>query len=381
MSDGSRSALMLSGSLGMGHDVMAEACALSLRRRGWTTETMDSLRLMGNAAGGWGEKVFRGLLGIPGMYDAFHFEQLRTGGRLARLAEAASNKYAVPALERELQRRPAKLVVSVFATGAGAVSRLKAQHPGLVSAVFCTDVNPHRLWVHDNTDLYLVTSETARGFVRRFHPGAEVAVVPAPVRPAFYAAPTQAAAREALELPADEPCVLLMAGAWGLGPLVELARTIAANGVHVVVVAGRNASLEAALRTAASAEPRLHPFGFTDRIPELMAASDVVITSSGDTCSEARVIGRRLLLLDVVPGHGRENLQHELERGDADVAPASPEGLLTALLASLARTSAPTRRVAQTAQAWEAGFEQALRTVGLAGSPALPTQAVPVPGS
>ena len=27
--------------------------------------------------------------------------------------------------------------------------------------------------------------------------------------------------------------------------------------------------------------------------------------------------GRDLLLLDVIAGHGRENLQHELERGDA----------------------------------------------------------------
>ena len=58
-------------------------------------------------------------------------------------------------------------------------------------------------------------------------------------------------------------------------------------------------------------------FGFTDRIPELMAAADLVITSSGDTCAEARAVGRPLLLLDLVPGHGRDNLQHELELGDA----------------------------------------------------------------
>ena len=51
-----------------------------------------------------------------------------------------------------------------------------------------------------------------------------------------------------------------------------------------------------------------------------MAASDLVITSSGDTCTEARTVGRPLLLLDVVQGHGRDNLQHELELGDAAVS-------------------------------------------------------------
>jgi len=91
-----RQALLLSGSLGLGHDVMAEACAVSLRQRGWATETMDSLRLMGDAAGGMGERTFKALLAIPGLYDAFHFDQLRPGGRLSRLAENASSKYAVP---------------------------------------------------------------------------------------------------------------------------------------------------------------------------------------------------------------------------------------------------------------------------------------------
>jgi UDP-N-acetylglucosamine:LPS N-acetylglucosamine transferase len=351
----------------MGHDVMAEACTVSLERRGWNTATMNSLKLMGKAAGGLGEKAFRALLGIPGAYDAFHFEQLRRGGRLARFADTASSRYAVPALHAELDARPASLLISVFATGAGAASRVKTGRPGMLTATFCTDVNPHRLWVYDNTDLYLVTSATARGFVRRFHPEAEVAVVPTPVRPAFYAAPTQREARAELGLPEEGPCVLLMAGGWGIGPLVELAEAVARAGIHTLVVAGRNAALEETLSAAALRTDRLRPFGFTDRIPLLMAASDVVITSSGDTCSEARVIGRHLLLLDIVPGHGRENLQHELERGAADVAPATPEGLLRSLIACLERVSPPAGAVAQPAQAWENAFEAALGRLGVAG--------------
>jgi hypothetical protein len=36
----------------MGHDVVAEACALSLESRGWETETVDSLQLLGKGAAG-----------------------------------------------------------------------------------------------------------------------------------------------------------------------------------------------------------------------------------------------------------------------------------------------------------------------------------------
>lgn len=359
-------ALLVSGSIGMGHDVMAEACAASLENRGWTTETVDSIRLLGEHSGGVGERVFRAMLAVPGVYDAFHFEQLRPGGRLAMLAERESSRRIVPALDAQLRKRPTDLLVSIFATAAGAAHRLKPSHPGLRTAVFCTDVCPHRIWVHESTDLYLVTSETARGFVRRFHPRAEVAVVPAPARPPFYTPPTQADARRELGIDRNGRCVLLMAGSWGIGPLREIATGLAAAGIYVIAVAGRNAVLEASLRDAATANPHIVPLGFTDQVPTLMAASDLVITTSGDTCTEARVIGRHLLLLDVVPGHGRENLQHELERGDADVAPGDPDGLLRAALACLDRIQPPTRPAVITPDGWERAFEKALASIGIA---------------
>lgn len=358
-------ALLLSGSLGMGHDVMAEACSVSLHRRGWATDTMNSLALMGGSAGQWGERVFRGLLSVPGIYDAFHFEQLRTGGRLAHLAERSSSRYAVPALKAELEQRPAELVVSVFATGAAAASQVKADAmPGLQTVTFCTDVNPHSLWVHPNTDLYLVTSRTAMAFVRRFHPEADVQVVPAPVRPPFYAAPSQVQARERLALPADGPCVLLMAGAWALGPLVDIATALAAAGIATLAVAGRNRATELALREAARTHALITPFGFTDEVATLMAAADIVITTSGDTCSEARVVGRHIVLLDTVPGHGRENLQHELERGDADVVPMEPLALVRGVRASLDRLTERPHRPVATIEDWDRGFDTALVRLG-----------------
>jgi len=158
--------------------------------------------------------------------------------------------------------------------------------------------------------------------------------------------------------------VLLMAGSWGIKQLASLAGELADAGVYTLAVAGRNATVAAALRRTRS--ERLIPFGFTERIPTLMAAADVVITSSGDTCSEARVIGRQLLLLDVVPGHGRENLQQELERGSADVAPAEPARFRRSVLACLDQVKPPTARVAQTPAAWERAFEAALVEIGLA---------------
>jgi UDP-N-acetylglucosamine:LPS N-acetylglucosamine transferase len=360
-----RHALLLSGSLGMGHDVMAEACADSLRSRGWGTRTADSLRMMGGRAGSAGQNVFRGLVALPGVYDAYHFSQLRTGGRLASATDAAASRFLVPRLRDELEQERADLVVSVFATGASAASRVKPQFPGLVTAVFCTDVCPHRLWVHENTDLYMVTSATAARYVRRFDPCGRIAVVPTPVRGQFYDAPTQEDARAELGIPVWDRCVLLMSGSWGLGPLVDCAKALAEAGVWVIAVAGRNEKLAGQLRSLARSVPRIVPVGFATNVPTLMSAADLVVTSSGDTCSEARVIGRDLLLLDVIPGHGRDNLQHELERGRAEVSAVDARPLVRNALACLDRVKPPSVRVEGTPQAWERAFSVALGEVGL----------------
>ena len=95
-----------------------------------------------------------------------------------------------------------------------------------------------------------------------------------------------------------------------------------------------------------------------------MAASDVVVTSSGDTCREARVIGRRMVLLDVVPGHGRENLMHELELGDAAVClptPASVVGNVRRFLDDRGWEPA-----ARTTTGWGHDFIDALEAAGIA---------------
>lgn len=364
-----RQALLLSGALGLGHEVTAQVCAASLEARGWSTRTLDSMQLLGNRGAGAGEKVFRSMFSVPGLYDAFHFAALRPGSRLALLADAGARRQMVPRLAGHLDAHPAELVISVFATGASVTSALAGRYPGLTHVVFCRDVTPHRLWVHPNVDLYLVTSPVAESAVRRFQPRAAVRIVPSPVRAAFYDPPARPEARARLGIPGHAPCVLLMSGGWGLGPVAEAAAALGDAGVQVLAVAGRNPALEAALRAVQERQPRVRAFGFTDRVAELMAAADLVVTSPGDTCTEARAVGRPLLILDIVPGHGRDNLQHELELGNARVTSAGSEDVVASTLAALAAFPASGARAARPVAAgprqWEEAFSAALVSAGL----------------
>ena len=360
-----KAAVLLTGSLGLGHEMMARGCADLLELSGWRTRRLDSMSLLGRRSGRASERLFGRLVAVPGLYDGLHFAHLRTGSRLADLMDRAASARLVPSLRAELERRPADLVLSVFATGASAAAKLKAELPGLRTVVLCTDVAVHRMWVSEGTDLFLVTSAAAAASVRRYLPRAPVSIVPPPVRPAFYAAPSRQQARAALRVPAEDFCVLVIDSGWGFGPLVESVSALADAGVHVLAVAGRDRRIEQRLRVLAAGTPRVTPFGYTDRVPELMAAADVVVALPGaTTCSEARVVGRQLLLLDLMPGHGRDNLLHELELGAAHACVATPRGITAGALA-LRDEGIRSAVRAGPAPSWEPAFVAAMQRIGL----------------
>ena len=368
-----KQAVILSGSLGLGHDVISEVVAESLTHLGWESRTLDCMGLLGRRAGRAGDWVFRRLTAMPGVYDGLHFAHFRPGTRLAAAMDRAATSRLVPALDAELRRRPADLVIAVFATGASAAARLSGGAPGPRTAVLCTDAVPHSLWVREGIDLFLVTSPAAAASVRRYVPHARACVVPPPVRPAFYRPLSQAVARRSLGVPADARCALLMGGGWGLGPLEAAAGALAAAGVHVLAVAGRNRRLAGRLEALASGAPRVHAFGFTERIVELMIACDVVVTLPGaTTCGEARAVGRRLVLLDAMPGHGRENLQHELELGGADACNARPKDLTASVLAALDRARRPGPDGRRPAGEWDRAFAAALASIDVEATAPLP---------
>lgn len=386
-------AVILSGSIGKGHDSVAEACRAALDGAGLPADVLDCMGMLGGWGARAGAAVFRRLIAFPALYDGLHFSHLRNGTAVSRALEQASMRQVLPALrDRLAEAGPSPLVVSVFPTGVSATARLKSEHPGITAVTVCTDACAHRLWVADGTDLYLVRSSLAAATVRRYAPEAPVAEVAPPVRAPFYDAPSMRDARDALGVPQGATCVLLMAGGWGLGPLAESARALADAGLWVLAVAGMNEELHRRLEAVAADRPRVRAFGMTDRVPELMAATDCVVTSAGQTCNEARVVGRRLVVLDVVPGHGRENTLHELELGAALACSPDPDAVVAAVRVMVDEQPALAPWPVHSEAEWEHAFFGALASAGIhphAGRPtsgpedatagARATRAFPVP--
>ncbi|HXA53628.1 MAG TPA: glycosyltransferase, partial [Solirubrobacteraceae bacterium] len=73
-------------------------------------------------------------------------------------------------------------------------------------------------------------------------------------------------------------------------------------------LAGRNEQLQKRLQTTFAREPRVHVYGFTDAMPQLLAAADALVHSTGGvTCLEAKATGTPVVSYGLPVGHARLN--------------------------------------------------------------------------
>jgi UDP-N-acetylglucosamine:LPS N-acetylglucosamine transferase len=202
-----------------------------------------------------------------------------------------------------------------------------------------TDLGVHPLWSHRGIDLHLVMHDAAVPSVEKVAGRGSAAVVAPIVAREFGSEVERSAARLALGFPVGRPLVLVSGGGWGVGSLERVAEAaLAVDGSTVVCLVGRNELLRRRLERDFAGEERLHVVAFTTRMPEYLAAADVLVDSSvGVTCLEALRAGCAVVACGAPPGHSRDNARALARLGLAVVARA-PEELPETLSTILAAT-------------------------------------------
>lgn len=245
---------------------------------------------------------------------------------------------------RELLRAVAverpDVVVSTYPGVTEVLGRLRAA--GRLDVPLCsaiTDIAALRFWAHPGVDLHLVTHEESIEEVRSIAPRSRVVWARGMTAPDFEHPFDQAEARRALELPPDGGIVLVSGGGWGVGDVDgAIAAALGTPGVGtVLVLCGRNDELRERIAQRHGADARVRGLGFTTRMPELMAAADVLVHSTaGLTVLEAWIRGCRPISYGWGIAHIRANNVAFARHGIADVvtdARALPAAIERALAA------------------------------------------------
>jgi 1,2-diacylglycerol 3-beta-galactosyltransferase len=178
-------------------------------------------------------------------------------------------------------------------------------------------VTVHPAWCCREVDRCLVSTEAARQHAIRLRmPPGRVEVVGQPVHLDFAAnLGKKSDVRRRLGIDVDRPCVLIVGGGDGVGPIFEIARTIAIRvpDAQLAIVAGRNPMLRQRL-AGVTWEIPTRVYGFVDNMPELMSASDLLVTKAGPgTLAEAFIAGLPVIISSYIPGQEVGNVRYVLE--------------------------------------------------------------------
>jgi UDP-glucose 4-epimerase len=185
-----------------------------------------------------------------------------------------------------------------------------------------TDLAGLHFWAHPGIDRHFVTHPESIEEVERIAGEGSVIWAKPPTSTGFLAARSRAEARKALSLPAEGKVIAVSGGGWGVGDLLGATESaLEIPDAIVLCLCGRNDRLRERVIKRFGEEPRLRVMGFTDRMSDVLAASDALVHSSGGlTILEAIIRGCPVVSYGFSYGHVRAT-EHALERfGLAEVA-------------------------------------------------------------
>jgi UDP-N-acetylglucosamine:LPS N-acetylglucosamine transferase len=310
---GPRRVLILSADVGEGHAAAARALADQIESSPEQAEVtvIDGLAAMGRLLRPVVEDGYRVQLRlVPWTYTLMYWLLERVGPirwSARRLLWLLGSR----PLARCIAEHDPDVIVSTYPAVTVVLARLrriKVVHCPTVATI--TDLTGLFFWAQPGIDMHLVMYGESMSSVERIAGQGSVRLVRPLISADFLGPRCPLQARRALSLPEQGRMVVVSGGGWGVGDIEGAVHEL--SGLEevssIVCLAGRNDQLADRLRSAFVDQPRVHVYGFTDKMPQLLAAADVLVHSTGGvTCLEAKAAGTPVVSYGLPVGHARLN--------------------------------------------------------------------------
>ncbi|HEY6399034.1 MAG TPA: NAD-dependent epimerase/dehydratase family protein [Solirubrobacteraceae bacterium] len=325
-----RHVLVISADIGEGHDLPARAVAREFRDEDpdASVSIVNGLPAMGAVL----TKVLREnsafmFRWVPWLFD-FQYMMFMYFAPTRWLCKRMLTALGRRGLMRLIRAHDPDLIVSTYpgvTAVLGELRRTGRLNVPCYSSI--TDLAGLQFWAHPGIDLHFITHPESAEEVEKIAGPGSVRWAKPPTAPAFLAARSRADARRSLGLPPDAKVIAVSGGGWGVGDLLGATKAaLEVPDALVLCLCGRNDRLRLRVAKQFGDEPRLRLMGFTDRMGDVLAASDALVHSSaGLTVLEAIIRGCPVVSYGFGYGHVRAS-NAALERfGLAEVARSQRE--------------------------------------------------------
>ena len=268
---------------------------------------------------GIGSFIFKTYLKIleyfPQLYGRMYKWGNKSPGALA--GQRLISKYLAGRMLNYIHAVSPSAIVCTHATPAGLIAHLnKTARLEAITAAVVTDFAVHRLWVYPEINYYFLADKSLQDVISPYGIGSDRSfAMGIPIDEKFNVEFDKKTIGKKLGLNGEKKTILIMGGGAGLLPMTDIIKVCDAIGIplQVIAVAGKNIMLFEQLKEIRSTlvNCELYPFGFSDKIPELMAAADLIITKPGGlTSSEALSRHLPMVIFRPIPGQEEANTKY-----------------------------------------------------------------------
>ncbi len=248
-------------------------------------------------------------------------------GPLAHLSSRSNKIFAIKLLKLLREKKP-DLIISTHPFGSQMCSYLKRK--GKINskiATIMTDFAPHDQWLvgHDFTNYFFVANDKMKQYlINKGISEHKVYVSGIPISERFLENFDKNEILKSLNFSEKKQTILFFAGGeFGLGKtrtLQVFESFLKINKpIQILAISGRNKKMITTFKEIVekyNADEYVHIFGFTDKIPELMSISDLVVTKPGGlTTSESLASNLPMLIINPIPGQEEENAEFLESKG------------------------------------------------------------------
>ena len=242
------------------------------------------------------------------------------GGLLGKVS-TTSNKIMAVKMAKLFREFKPDIVISTHPFGSQMTSYLKQKgKTNCILATIMTDFKSHEQWLIGNkfVDFYFVSNSSMKeAMLQNEIPEDKIFVTGIPISNRFLQSYDKTSIFSSFDLEEGRKTILFFGGGeYGLGKdkTVAILDALADfEKIQVVAIAGKNEKMKQDFERIVALKNKqktIKVLPFTDKVPELMAISDMVITKPGGlTVSESLASHLPLMVINPIPGQEEENAE------------------------------------------------------------------------
>ncbi len=242
-------------------------------------------------------------------------------GPLAHITTRSNMIFAIKLLKLLRKKQP-DLIISTHPFGSQMCSYLKRK--GKITseiATIMTDFSPHDQWLvgNEHTDYFFVAHDKMKNYlISKKITENKIFSTGIPISERFSKKYNKKEILNQLKLEEDKKTILFFGGGeFGLGKskTVQIFEDLVKNfdNIQIIAISGKNEKMKSSFKNIVKVhnkEKNVKILEFTNRVPELMAISDLVISKPGGlTTSESLASNLPMIIINPIPGQEEENAE------------------------------------------------------------------------